>query len=434
VPLDENTHIASISKPEDAQMYRTILIAVGALSLVSCASIGNLAAVNKKETLGSGFGSKSPAGVFIDAEQRAVLSNQRTDRDLRVVCAEPAPDALSAIAAQAGVSVSDISNAVSAEGGVSEAAANIGLRTQTIQTLRDGFYRVCEAYMNGLSEEQYSIMLRRFQTNMIALLAIEQLTGSVKGGDAVVSAAAGSGMNYREQYLQRAAIASSEQTRLSTEISQTNEEISFLEDLNADCESGGSDSGCSTAEVERRGREINDLRAQRRAMERAQASAEATETTNNRLAETAPSTTDSSAGGITGSWPSTPVYPPSYAVAEAVRDITMAIVQNDYGVQLCFEHLRYVEQNGETSLSEHCEQVMNAYVEQLNNANAMRVEMQRAQASLMESVASGFISADEASALAANLSAVGGVPATNSVRSLTVPDQPVAAATPPTRQ
>ncbi len=96
---------------------------------------------------------------------------------------------------QAGVSVSDISNAVAAEGGVSEAAANIGLRTQTIQTLRDGFYRVCEAYMNGLSEEQYSIMLRRFQTNMIALLAIEQLTGAVKGGDAVVSASAGSGMD-----------------------------------------------------------------------------------------------------------------------------------------------------------------------------------------------------------------------------------------------
>ena len=173
-------------------MRRIGIVVLSALSLSACA-IGNMAAVNKKETIGSGFGGGSaPAGVFIDAEQRAVLSNKRSDRDLRVVCAEPSPDALSAIAAQAGVSVSDISNAVSAEGGVSQAAANIGLRTQTIQTLRDGFYRVCEAYMNGLSQEQYSIMLRRFQTNMIALLAIEQLTGSVKGGDAVVSASAGS--------------------------------------------------------------------------------------------------------------------------------------------------------------------------------------------------------------------------------------------------
>jgi len=412
-------------------MFRTLLLTGCAFALSACASIGNLAAVNKKETIGSGFNSKSPAGVFIDAEQRAVLSNRRVDEDLRVVCAEPAPDALSAIAAQAGVSVSDISNAVSAEGGVSEAAANIGLRTQTIQTLRDGFYRVCEAYMNGLSQEQYSIMLRRFQTNMIALLAIEQLTGAVKGGDAVVSASAGSGMDYREQYLQRAAIASSEQTRLATQIEQTNEEIGILEDVNAQCESGGFGDGCSAADVERRGREIRDLRAQRRSMERAQASAEATERTNNLLAESAPSATDSSAGGMTGSWPSTPAYPPSYAVAEAVRDITMAIVRNDYGVQLCFEHLRHVKEGERTALSDDCEDVMDAYVQQLTDANAMRVEIQRAQAALMESVASGFISADEASTFASSLSSTAPVSTPTTARSMSLFNGPVTAASAP---
>ena len=424
-------------------MFRMVLLTGCALILSACASIGNMAAVNKKETLGSGFGGKSPAGVFIDAEQRAVLSNRRSDTDIRVVCAEPAPDALSAIAAQAGVSVSDISSAVSAQGGVSEAAANIGLRTQTIQTLRDGFYRVCEAYMNGLSQEQYSIMLRRFQTNMIALLAIEQLTGAVKGGDAVVSASAGSGMDFREQYLQRSAIASSEQSRLATDIEHTNEEIRILEDVNGQCDNGASGDGCSAADVERRGRQIRDLRAQRRAMERAQSSAEATERTNNLLAESAPSATDSSAGGMTGSWPSTPAYPPSYAVAEAVRDITMAIVRNDYGVQLCFEHLRYVTENGSTALSQSCEKVMDAYVQQLTDANAMRVEMQRAQAALMESVANGYISADEASSFASSLSSsvTASTPAT--ARSLSPFDEPVAAAgappvvavpPPPTRQ
>ena len=162
-------------------------------------------------------------------------------------------------------------------------------------------------------------------------------------------------------------------------------------------------------------------------MERAQASAQATENTNNRLAETAPSATDSSAGGITGSWPSTPAYPPSYAVAEAVRDITMSIVQNDYGVQLCFEHLRYVDTDGETALSEHCEDVMDAYVQQLNDANAMRVEMQRAQAALMESVANGYISVDEASSFASSLSSTAVTASSTTVRSLTAP---VAAATP----
>ena len=336
-------------------MRRTGIVLLSALSLSACASVGNLAAVNKKETLGAGFGGNgsAPAGVFIDAEQRAVLSNQHQDKDFRIVCAEPAPDALSAIAAQAGVSVSDISNAVSAEGGVSEAAANIGLRTQTIQTLRDGFYRVCEAYMNGLSQEQYSIMLRRFQTNMIALLAIEQLTGSVKGGDAVVSASAGSGMNYREQYLQRAAVASAEQTRLGNEIASVDEEIIVLEGVQDQCFGAPDAAGCSGDEVERRGREISDLRSRKRALSNAQSSAAATEQTSNRLAETAPSAADSSAGGVTGSWPATPGYPPSYAVAEAVRDITMAIVQNDYGVQLCFEHLRNTDEDDTKALSAH---------------------------------------------------------------------------------
>ncbi len=408
-------------------MFRTILLTGSVLALSACASVGNLAAVNKKETIGS-FNGKSPTGVFIDAEQRAVLSNRRTDEDIRVVCAEPAPDALSAIAAQAGVSVSDISNAVSAEGGVSQAAANIGLRTQTIQTLRDGFYRVCEAYMNGLSQEQYSIMLRRFQTNMIALLAIEQLTGAVKGGDAVVSASAGSGMDYREQYLQRAAMASSEQSRLATDIEQTNEDIAILEDVNATCESGNGGDGCSAADVERRSREIRDLRAQRRAMERAQSSAESTERTNNLLAESAPSATDSSAGGMTGSWPSTPAYPPSYAVADAVRDITMAIVQNDYGVQLCFEHLRYVNGDGQTALSERCEKVMDAYVQQLTDANAMRLEIHRAQAALMESVANGYISPDEATAFASSLWSSASTPAAVTARSTTPFSGPVTAA------
>ena len=35
----------------------------------------------------------------------------------------------------------------------SETSASIGLRTQTITLLRDGLYRLCEAYMNGAVDE-----------------------------------------------------------------------------------------------------------------------------------------------------------------------------------------------------------------------------------------------------------------------------------------
>ncbi|MEO0449813.1 MAG: hypothetical protein AAFZ74_05830 [Pseudomonadota bacterium] len=404
-------------------MFRISMLALGALCLSACASVGNLTAVNKKETLGSGLNGKgfAPAGVFIDAEQRAVLSNKRSDKDIRVVCAEPAPDALSAIAAQAGVSVSDISNAVAAEGGVSEAAANIGLRTQTIQTLRDGFYRVCEAYMNGLSEEQYSIMLRRFQTNMIALLAIEQLTGAVKGGDAVVSASAGSGMDFREQYLQRSAIASAEQTRLSNEILAVDDEITVLENVNDQCFGSPDAPGCSGEAVERRGKDITDLRSRRRALSNSQAAAAATEQTANRLAETAPSARDSSAGGVTGSWPASPAFPPSIAVAEAVRDITLSLVQSDYGVQLCFEHLRYIETEGETALSERCRRVMDTYITRLENANAIQLERQRARTEIMRGVAEGRLSVEDADYLNSVMTEPDSSPAPPSARSLGTP-------------
>ncbi|MEO1554447.1 MAG: hypothetical protein AAFR82_10995, partial [Pseudomonadota bacterium] len=143
-------------------------------------------------------------------------------------------------------------------------------------------------------------------------------------------------------------------------------------------------------------REISDLRAQRRSMERAQATAQATASTNNSLAEVAPSVTDSSAGGVSGSWPSAPAYPPSYAVADAVREITMAIVQNDYGVQLCFEHLRHIE--NPTPLTVRCEEVMDAYVQGLVNDNAMRQAIQQVQIKMADSVADGQISADSAAA------------------------------------
>lgn len=416
-------------------MFRISVLALAVLSLSACASVGNLTAVNKKETLGSGLNGKgfAPAGVFIDAEQRAVLSNRRSDKDIRVVCAEPAPDALSAIAAQAGVSVSDISSAVSAEGGVSEAAANIGLRTQTIQTLRDGFYRVCEAYMNGLSEEQYSIMLRRFQTNMIALLAIEQLTGAVKGGDAVVSASAGSGMDFREQYLQRSAIAAAEQVRLSDEIAAVDDEIRVLQDVNDQCIGVPDASGCSGTEVERRGQEITDLRARRRGLSSSRAAASATEATNAELANSAPSASQASAGGVTGSWPASPAYPPSMAVAEAVRDITMALVQNDYGVQLCFEHLRYVQVEGETALSDRCKQVMDTYITRLENANEARFQSQMARAAIARAVAEGTMSMDEADYLLSSGVSSSGTTAAASIRTMNVPffEPPLAASIAP---
>ena len=72
----------------------------------------------------------------------------------------------------------------------------------------------------------------------------------------------------------------------------------------------------------------------------------------------------------------------------------MAIVQNDYGVQLCFEHLRHIEER--TPLTARCEEVMDAYVQGLVNDNAMRQAIQEVQIKMADSVADGAISADSA--------------------------------------
>jgi len=125
--------------------------------------------------------------VLIDARQRAILS-QPAGRPA-LICAEPSPDALSAIsrafAAGARANIEAAGGAVTPEGAaqvslaksLTEAAAQLGSRNATIQLLRDGLYRQCEAYMNGaITEESYQKMSNRYVNAMVTLLAVERLT------------------------------------------------------------------------------------------------------------------------------------------------------------------------------------------------------------------------------------------------------------------
>jgi hypothetical protein len=114
----------------------------------------------------------------LDAKQRVVLSlasEEGRSRTGRYVCAEPSPDALSAIAAPGALEAQ-----VAGQGGgaasvsLNEAVASMGLRTQTIQLLRDGLYRACEAYLNGAIDEfGYALLLNKYDDSMISLVAID---------------------------------------------------------------------------------------------------------------------------------------------------------------------------------------------------------------------------------------------------------------------
>lgn len=136
---------------------------------------------------------------LIDAKQRAIISIIPQNRDARapIVCAEPSPDAIQATAAAlegSGALEKPGAGAASlqAAAGFSEGVASIGLRTQSIQLLRDSYYRNCEGFANGaLDDVAFNIMHQRFQNHTVALLAIEQLTGAAIAPAAAAAASAG---------------------------------------------------------------------------------------------------------------------------------------------------------------------------------------------------------------------------------------------------
>ncbi len=129
-------------------------------------------------------------GYSLDAKQRLVLVTDKggISGDQRVVCAEPSPDAVTSFASAVTASGGTPEIGASLGAGFSEAAASIGLRTQTIQLLRDGYYRLCESFMNGaISREQYNIALVNIDRVMGVLLVIDTVAGTPRPPAVAVS-------------------------------------------------------------------------------------------------------------------------------------------------------------------------------------------------------------------------------------------------------
>lgn len=157
-------------------MRALLTLSLPMLMLAGCA---NLTTYNKTVPIGTDM-----QMVFVDAKQRAMVSGTggKGDDAYRRFCAEPSPDALSAIAATTGLNLGVASKGeLGYSQGLAEGAASIGLRTQSIQILRDVMYRNCEAFMNrGVTDFGLETMQRRFQSTLVAVLAIEQLTGATR--------------------------------------------------------------------------------------------------------------------------------------------------------------------------------------------------------------------------------------------------------------
>ena len=160
-------------------MYRIayVLIVVSSLFFTACGA--NFASIYREYAVAPGA-----TGILIDAKQRSIIVGRLPeDSDIErmvIACAEPSPDALSAISSSLSASGGGIFSGGEVEAAIAtaltETASQLGTRNATITLLRDGLYRQCEAYMNGLiTQFEYRIAIQKYINAMVALLAIEQI-------------------------------------------------------------------------------------------------------------------------------------------------------------------------------------------------------------------------------------------------------------------
>lgn len=159
----------------------TIAASLMALASGGCAELNSIERVNSIPAANDG-------GILtVDAKQRHLIMS-RVGEDHFRVCAEAAPDVFSALASSGSLTL-DAAGSGSGQGGfsLSETAATIE-RTQTINMLRESFYRTCERYLSGaLTKSQFIIQAARDQRVMTSILAIEQLTGAVRPPSTIIS-------------------------------------------------------------------------------------------------------------------------------------------------------------------------------------------------------------------------------------------------------
>lgn len=127
-----------------------------------------------------------------DAADHLVFVGRR-DETVPVVCAMPSPDGISAHSTSGSLSGGTPKASGAAAFSNSRAAAFVGMRTQTVQLLRDGYYRLCEAYMNkAISREQYNLALTNMPGVFATLMAIDTVAGAAVAPAVALSASAGS--------------------------------------------------------------------------------------------------------------------------------------------------------------------------------------------------------------------------------------------------
>ena len=226
-----------------SQYFRLALLLLSTLALGGCESAALRNSIFRTTSFDSGI------SVLTDAKQRVVINlpadvEDGQNKPTRIVCAEPSPDVAQALSEALTVAASvevkgQGGGSVSFGKSVAESVAQLGERLGTIQLLRDGLYRACEAYANGaISDITYAVLLSRFDDTMVSMLTAELAAGAfgrslaALGGQAGTEASTKSNMDAlvekaKQNVAQKKnelAVADSEQKKAEAALDEAKEE------------------------------------------------------------------------------------------------------------------------------------------------------------------------------------------------------------------
>ncbi|MFM9978797.1 MAG: hypothetical protein ACKVOP_12240 [Sphingomonadaceae bacterium] len=243
---------------------------------------------------------------------------------------------------------------------MSESGATIE-RTQTINLLRESLYRTCERYLSGaITQEQMVVQAARDQRTMLGVLAIEQITRTVRPPSTIIvggstsSSVAGAldealaAVDERVETEVEAKNASAAAAAAAAKIKPTKADGIDCKDDKASADDKATCALAATAD------------AKKTALAKATASREAAE----RIASTAGSGVISATGVPTapsGAAPTTIADAAALAeVAESVERIVIESNKIDDFLMLCINMLTRAKAEGEDDLRETCLRVVDA--------------------------------------------------------------------------
>ena len=126
--------------------------------------------------------SLTPA-TFTTADVRMITQRNRQGSPNPIICTEPSPDVAKALSTAAQLTGSGgngtTTGSLGAGGASAEAALALAGRSTALLGLRDGLFRACEAYANGvIGADAYALVLSRYGQLMTTLFLGQDVTGA----------------------------------------------------------------------------------------------------------------------------------------------------------------------------------------------------------------------------------------------------------------